>query len=131
MLGALRLMPNLPSPEHPWQARFQCAARQPASFEFTRNRMAAWGLCQPVTSAFLCTTNPWILRVARRLLTRYGGPGFRVCVRTQNSHVFVAPAFRRALWNQAHARLKAGATRTKTEFSHRLFSPDVRVRVFR
>jgi hypothetical protein len=43
-------------------------------------------------------------------------------VRIQNWHVFVAPAFRRALWNQADARLKAGATHTKTAFSHRLFS---------
>jgi len=43
-----------------------------------------------------------------------------VCVRTQNSRAFVAPAFRRALWKQADARLKAGATGTKTEFSHRL-----------
>jgi hypothetical protein len=33
---------------------------------------------------------------------------------------FVAPAFRRALWNQADARLKAGATRIKTEFSRKL-----------
>jgi len=46
-------------------------------------------------------------------------------VRTQNPDVFVALAFRRALWNQADARLKAGATRTKTEFSHRLYKPDI------
>src|SRR5579863_3731406 len=27
------------------------------------------------------------------MLARFGEPGFRVCVRTHNSHVFVAPAF--------------------------------------
>src|SRR5260221_11576607 len=37
-------------------------------------------------------------------------------------HDFVAPAFRRASLFQAHARLKAGATPTKTELPHRLFS---------
>jgi hypothetical protein len=31
-------------------------------------------------------------------------------VRTHDRRVFVAPAFKRALWNQADARLKAGAT---------------------
>jgi len=35
---------------------------------------------------------------------------FRVCVRTQNRHGRVAPAFKRALWNQANASLKASAT---------------------
>src|ERR1700674_572404 len=40
-----------------------------------------------------------------------------VCLRPQNWHVCVAPAFRREIWNQADARLKAGATQSKTEFS--------------
>jgi len=38
-------------------------------------------------------------------------------VRTQEWHNFVAPAFKRALWNQADTRLKASATKTRTEFS--------------
>jgi hypothetical protein len=38
-------------------------------------------------------------------------------------HAFVAPAFRRALWNQAVARLKAGATSPKIEFSRTLAEP--------
>jgi len=33
----------------------------------------------------------------------------------------VAPAFRRALWSQADARLKAGATRGKAESSRMVF----------
>jgi quinol monooxygenase YgiN len=43
---------------------------------------------------------------------------FKVCVRSSISHDCVAPAFRRALWNQKQdAHLKAGATQTKTGLS--------------
>jgi len=45
-------------------------------------------------------------------------------VRTPIYEAYVAPAFRRALWNQAHARLKAGATQTKTEFLRTLEGDD-------
>jgi hypothetical protein len=41
-------------------------------------------------------------------------------MRTLICRTYVAPTLRRALWNQAHARLKAGPTQTKTEFSHTL-----------
>src|SRR5260221_13389040 len=59
-------------------------------------------------------------RTLRRRLSRctqskgrcgFGGRGFRVCVKTPIRLVFVAHAFRRALWNQADAHLKVGATR--------------------
>src|SRR6266700_5824990 len=56
--------------------------------------------------------------------------GFRVCAKTPIRLVFVAHAFRRALWNQADAHLKVGATRTRTEFPHKLFSPDIHGRLF-
>jgi hypothetical protein len=49
--------------------------------------------------------------------------GFRVFARNPIFHDCVEATFRRALWNRQDARLKAGATQTKAEFSNRLFSP--------
>ena len=43
--------------------------------------------------------------------------GFADCVRT---HIFVASAFKRTLRNRADAHLKAGATRSQTEFTQTL-----------
>jgi hypothetical protein len=36
---------------------------------------------------------------------------------------FVAPAFRRALWNHVNARLKASATVLKPELPHKIYGP--------
>ena len=48
---------------------------------------------------------------------------FGVCARNPIFHDCVEAAFRRALWNRQDARLKAGSTHTKAEFSNRLYSP--------
>src|SRR5579863_3840719 len=65
------------------------------------------------TRSASCLPSPAVPSLARKL-TRVVIPSHgRVCVRTQNSHIFVAPAFRRALWNQAHARLKAALQEPK------------------
>jgi hypothetical protein len=47
--------------------------------------------------------------------------GFKACVAAKISDALVAPAFRRALLIQVHARLKASATGADLSLSHRLF----------
>src|SRR6267142_1096455 len=62
------------------------------------------------------------LRSVSRCAASVGSTDFRVCVTTQISGARVEPAFRRALWIQAHAHLKVSATGPGSEFPHRLFS---------